>query len=112
MKLPNAHLALVEREKIADYLLNSGHPDNAGKALFFFALGFTQESWRELASAFHSLTARGEVTKSVASPHGLNYILDGRIDTPCGKTPVVRTSWIVDRGQDAPRLVTGYPHVE
>ena len=28
MKLPNAERAVVEREKIADYLLNPAHPDN------------------------------------------------------------------------------------
>jgi hypothetical protein len=43
------------------------------------------------------------------SPHGLKYILDGKIETPCGKTPTVRTIWIVDRGTEAPRLVTAYP---
>lgn len=40
MKLPNAPLALVSREKITEYLLNAGHPDNNGKALFFGSLGF------------------------------------------------------------------------
>jgi hypothetical protein len=35
VKLRNAHLAIVERSKIVDYLLNSAHPDNGGKALFF-----------------------------------------------------------------------------
>jgi len=32
MKLPNAHLVLVGREKITDHLLNAAHPDNNGKA--------------------------------------------------------------------------------
>ena len=36
----------------------------------------------------------------------------GRIETPSGKTPLVRTVWIVDRGFDAPRLVTAYPQEE
>ena len=40
MKLPNAHLALVAKEKIEDYLLNGAHPDNGGKAQFFDSLGF------------------------------------------------------------------------
>ncbi|MEJ7712567.1 MAG: DUF6883 domain-containing protein [Pyrinomonadaceae bacterium] len=35
MMLPNAHLALVERGKITEYLLNPAHPDNGGKAPFF-----------------------------------------------------------------------------
>ena len=40
VNLPNAHKAIVERDKIADYLLNAAHPDNGGKAAFFESLGF------------------------------------------------------------------------
>ena len=35
MKLPNAKKAVVKRAKIIDYLLDSKHPDNGGKAEFF-----------------------------------------------------------------------------
>jgi len=31
MKLPNLHLATVEREKITDYLLNETHPITVGR---------------------------------------------------------------------------------
>ncbi len=44
MKLPNAHLAVVEQEKICGYLLNAAHPDNGGKAAFFAGLGFQTEN--------------------------------------------------------------------
>jgi len=37
MNLPNAGEAVVEREKIVGYLLNPAHPDNGGKAEFFYA---------------------------------------------------------------------------
>jgi hypothetical protein len=50
-----------------------------------------------------------EVTESLESPHGVKYVLDGAIETPGGKTPTVRSVWIVDRGQNCPRLVTAYP---
>ena len=35
--------------------------------------------------------------------------LPGKIETPSGKSPGVRTIWIVDQGLQAPRLVTAYP---
>ncbi|HEV7374892.1 MAG TPA: hypothetical protein VGN95_09260 [Pyrinomonadaceae bacterium] len=44
--------------------------------------------------------------------HGKKYIIDDMIEMPSGKSPVVRTVWIIDRGEDAPRLVTAYPHEE
>lgn len=40
MKLPNAHLAFVEPEKITDYLLNATHRYGASKAQFFAGFGF------------------------------------------------------------------------
>ena len=109
MKLPNAQFAVLEPEKLVDYLLNPAHPDNGGKALFFLGLGFQRDEWRPLAAAFRKVAEAQPVAKSMASPHGRKYIVDGRIETPGGKTPLVRTVWIVDRGFDTPRLVTAYP---
>jgi hypothetical protein len=109
MKLPNALLSIVAKEKMVDYVLNPAHPDNGGKAEFFAALGFNREDWQKLADAFSKLAQSAEVSKSMASLHGQKYILDGRMESPSGKTPRVRTIWIVDHGQDAPRLVTAYP---
>ena len=109
MKLPNAQLAVVAQEKICDYLLNPAHPDNGGKAAFFLALGFTREDWPRLAAALRQLAVATNIAKSMVSPHGQKYILDGRIESLSGRTPLVRTIWIVDAGQDVPRLVTAYP---
>jgi len=52
------------------------------------------------------------VTQRMESTHGKKYIVDGRIETPTGKVPIVRTVWIIDRGETVPRLVTAYPHEE
>jgi hypothetical protein len=112
VKLPNGHLAVVEQEKIVEHLLNPAHPDNGGKAAFFVEHGFRQGSWRVLAAAFRGLAVTAEVTAQTTSPHGVKYLVDGRLETPSGKTPVVRTVWIVDRGLDTPRLVTAYPKEE
>ncbi len=112
MKLPNAHLALIEREKITEYLLNPAHPDNGGKAAFFQAQGFRCDEWQTLAESLRKHAATGEVTAAMESSHGHKYILDARIGTPSGKMPRVRTVWIVDRGLEAPRLVTAYPREE
>jgi hypothetical protein len=112
MKLPNVQSVVVEPEKIVDYVLNPAHPDNGGKARFFLGLGFRREEWPLLAAAFRKVAEGYAVAKSVASPHGQKYIVDGRIETPSGKTPLVRTVWIVDRGFDTPRLVTAYPQEE
>jgi len=52
MKVPGAHLAVVEQAKIIDYLLNPAHPDNGGKAVFFDSLGFSRKEWRTAVGGF------------------------------------------------------------
>ncbi|MCX6916908.1 MAG: hypothetical protein NT167_28375 [Verrucomicrobia bacterium] len=54
MRMPNAHLAVADQDKIAHYLLNAAHPDNGGKAPFFLALGFRPDDWQSLAAALPS----------------------------------------------------------
>ena len=112
MKLPNAERAVVEREKIVEYLLNPAHPDNGGKATFFLGLGYNQDDWASLAAALCRLAVATEAAQSMETVHGTKYVLDGRLETPGGKAPLVRTIWIVDRGLDRPRLVTAYPRGE
>ena len=109
MKIPNAHLALVTRDKIVDYLLNPAHPDNGGKAEFFTNFGFVREEWDTLAKALRGLVAVNDFAESLESPHGIKYILIGKLETPCGRKPTVQTIWIIDRGRSCPRLVTAYP---
>ena len=108
MNLPHRDRAIVSREKIVDYLLNPGHPDGASKAAFFLAMGFQPEKWQVLASAFQQLAHREEVV-CVDSQHGSKYIVRGEIDTPNGRTVAIRTVWIVDEGNEVPRLVTAFP---
>jgi hypothetical protein len=110
MKLPNANKAAVDREKIVDYLLNPAHPDNGGKADFFTQLGFRREHWEGLASALKILAQTAEVMRVSESPHGKKYVVIGQIESPSGKTVLVQTIWIVDKGLNVARLVTAYPH--
>ena len=112
MNLPNAENVEIAREKLTDYLLNPLHADGASKAAFYLVLGFTVEKWEVLANALREVAAAYPVAKVSSSPHGTKYVVDGVLKTPCGKTPVVRTVWIIDHGADTPRLVTAYPQDE
>jgi hypothetical protein len=109
VKLPNLDRASVSEPKVATYLLNPQHPDGAGKSNFFAALGFRADQWQILAEALKRLAAYNEVSRCVQTEHGWKYVVDGEIETPAGRSVVIRTVWIVDRSQSAPRLVTAYP---
>jgi len=109
MKLPNAHLAIVEREKVADYLLNPGHRFGASKARFFAAFGFHLDDWETLARALLEHGQQHEVSTKNDTGFGPRYEVDGPLNTPDRRSPRVRTVWQLDHGQVAPRLITAYP---
>jgi hypothetical protein len=50
LRIPNADRAVIEPSKLHDYLLSRGHPVGRFKASFFLALGYSAETWRQLAS--------------------------------------------------------------
>ena len=109
MRLPNVDLAVVEREKITEYLLSSKSTDSQRKANFFSRFGFNAENWHDLAKALMNQGAEHEVARVVETIYGLRYHVDGIIETPDGRNPRVRTVWQVDVGSDFPRLITAYP---
>ena len=109
MKLPNADKAIVEREKIVDYLLNAAHRHGASKARFFGRFGFRMEAWEVLAVALREHGRQCEITRTKQTGFGPRYEVEGRMTDPDGRDPLVRTVWQVDEGQIAPRLITAYP---
>jgi hypothetical protein len=114
VRLRNSHLAVVERQKVVDYLLNAAHPDNSGKARFFEALGFSIEDPERLMTALLAVAENGDVVESADSIHGEKYVVEGWLSahTEESRQRRVRTVWIIDRGHEAPRLVTAYPGKE
>jgi hypothetical protein len=114
VKLRNADLATVERRKVVDYLLNSAHPDNGGKARFFESLGFSVENPDLLIGALRGVAQTGETAEATESLHGEKYVVDGFLPAQTGtrQARLVRTIWIIDKSSEAPRLVTAYPWKE
>ena len=109
MRLPNAEKALVEREKITEYLLSTTNPGGRSKAFFFLRFGFSAGSWDVFAEALKLQGSTHEVVRTVETVHGPRYYVDGIIETPDGRNPRVRTVWQVDPGSDSPRLITAHP---
>ena len=112
MLLPNHANAVIDRGKLVEYLLNSPHPDNGGKAAFFAGWGFARSDPDALGRAIRGMIARAPVARRVASAWGEKFVVDRPLDAPDppgGPTPAVRTVWITDLGGSSPRLVTAYP---
>ena len=109
MKLPNPDKLVVEREKIADYLLNPAHRYGASKARFFIEFGFRIEEWERLTEALREHGRTHEVARTRETGFGPRYIVEGELNTPSDRHPRVRTVWQMDKGAVAPRLISAYP---
>jgi hypothetical protein len=79
MKLPNPDHLLVERQKIADYLLNRAHRYGASKARFFISVGFQVEEWERLAEALREHGRAHHVTRTRETGYGPRYVVEGGV---------------------------------
>jgi hypothetical protein len=109
VKLPSPDKLVVEREKVVDYLLNPAHRYGASKARFFASFGFTMDRWQELVRALLVHGQTQEVKRVRETGFGPRYEVEGRLLTPDGRLPRLRTIWQLDHGAVAPRLITAYP---
>ncbi len=109
MKLPNADKAVMPSDKIIGYLLSLTHPDGRDKAIFFMSFGFIPEKPEQLENALLQQALSQEVVKSVPNVFGVRYVLEGQLETPDGRSPLVRSVWFIEKDDEIPRLVTAYP---
>lgn len=109
MKLPNNKNALVSKEKLTDYLLSETHPVGSAKAKFFRKLGFNESNVRHLEKSLLKIAKTNDIKNTREFAYGINYVINGIIRTPTGKTVTVVTVWFVKQNQSRPSFVTAYP---
>lgn len=109
MILPNVERAIVPQSKITAYLLDETHREGGGKALFFIHFGFSVAEWEMLANVLRRHAHQHEAAKSQPTRFGTRCVVEGELDTPGGRKPIVRVVWFIRLGEDMPRLVTAYP---
>jgi len=109
MKLPNLEEAVIPQTKIGNYLLNLEHPDGGSKARFFLHFGFQRVAWKVLAEALRQHVRDNEVARLDTDADGVTYIIEGTLVTPSGRKPRVRSVWLLEAGELAPRFITAYP---
>lgn len=109
MQIPNNAKAYIPAAKLTEYLLSKTHAVGRTKARFFRSLGFDEVNVVRLEAALLTIARTEPVVDMVTSVHGTKYVIDGPLETPNGLVVRVRTVWVVEPGQDAPRFVTAYP---
>ena len=109
MNLPAADRALIQPEKLRDYLLSTEHPIGRFKAAFFARVGYSRQDWRQLQLDIWQIAQAGTAVERQGSTFGRKYEVNGTLRGPSGREASVTTVWIVKNGEDFPRLVTVYP---
>lgn len=101
--------AEISDRKIVDYPLAEDHPVGVDKAAFFAAVGYIRENWTQLRDDLLLIARQGELVATQQTRFGIKYVVDGLVRAPAGRAIELRTVWISDGPEDAPRLVTAYP---
>jgi hypothetical protein len=108
-RLPNLDRAAVPEAKIVNYLLSAFHSGGRAKARFLESYGFRAQDWHALRDAVIAHAMANDITASHQTRFGTRYEIDGPMETPDGRTPMVRVVWFVELQDNVPRLVTLVP---
>lgn len=109
VELPNKARVVISDSKVSNYLLSETHAIGKSKARFFRSFGFNEANIEQFKQALSDLAQNESVTDTLESLYGVKYVIDGQLKTPNGITIHVRTVWIIEVGDDTPRLVTAHP---
>ena len=110
MKLPNLDLALIDRNKLWNYSLNSQHDRGKHKARLFAAildLGRNENDVEILQTLILEAVQNHEAIPSQSDQYGQRYIVDF-LTIRSQNTANIRTTWIIRPDEDFPRLVSCY----
>ena len=106
--LPNHENASIGIRKLRDYALDSTHPVGGNKARRILAtLGFDASDASQVAQLIRDGLRSNSATPGLLDEHGQRYSVDMELTGPSG-TAIVRTAWIADSEDAAPRLVSFY----
>ena len=104
--LPNAEGAYIDEAKLVEYSLAISHPVGANKALLFSrVLGFTVRDADKLRRLILEAIFIHDATIGLHNEFGQRYAVDFPVKTEVGSA-VVRSAWIIRKGENFPRLTS------
>lgn len=109
MKLPNREHAQISSDKLTEYIPNTEHERGGTKARLLVRVGYTKDNWERLENDIRSYHLDVEIDVIRQTLYGVRYEIRAPLQTPSGRSLMVRTIWQVDIGQQVPRLVTRIP---
>ena len=108
MRMPNPDRAVVDIEKLRDYCLNTAHPRGRHMARVFLAsLGLTADGAEQLPDSLLAAACSEAAVPAEWDDYGRRYVVDFAMSGPTGSA-LLRSSWIIRRGENFPRLTSCY----
>jgi hypothetical protein len=108
-KLPNAERAIIDAEKLYNYVLSATHPVGRFKAAFFRQFGYSAENWKVFERSLRDFILEEEAREIEETQYGKKYIVEGLLSSPSGRTLQITTVWVTLRDESVPRFITAYP---
>jgi uncharacterized protein DUF6883 len=109
MQLPNREHAVIPLDKHIHYLLNTAHKRGGTKARVLTRFGYRADSPRQLDMDIRRYHLNQEVEAMRQTSYGMRYEIRAPLQTPNGRTLMLRTVWQIDDGTDSPHLITLSP---
>ncbi|MDP2830267.1 MAG: hypothetical protein Q8O37_16895 [Sulfuricellaceae bacterium] len=107
-KLTNYQNAFISERKLSGYALNPDHPTGGNKARRIkAALGFDSSNSGEIMSMILRALKDHDAVEGAANAWGRVFTVDIPLTGPAGNA-IVRTAWILENGQDVPKLTSFY----
>ena len=109
MKLPNAVNAIIEEDKLVEYLLNVNHRRGGSKARLLNSLGYRAQNWQRLDDDLRQQHLTADVVEQRDTAWEQRYDIVAPLIGPTSDTVMFHSIWQIDLGSDQPRLITMYP---
>ena len=109
MRLPGGERAILDPEKLRDYMLSRVHPVGRFKAAFFASLGYEVDNWQDLDRALRAAADQAEAEPDERTAYGQKYRIRSILEGPAGRSAEIVSVWIILHNETAPRLVTVMP---
>ena len=99
----------IDPRKLRDYLLNPAHPEGATKAQYLSEMGYNQENYHILEVDLRNQHLICDVQPGKVSIYGIKYEIVAPLVGPNGKKRVIRSVWMIRKGDTFARLITLIP---
>jgi len=106
--LPHHKNAVIPKEKFTAYALNKESKGKNKAIAFEKALGYTVDNAEDLIKNIYQNLSRYPAKMRSNTKYGQPFEVTMRLLGPNGKSAKVKTGWIINNGENHPRLVTAF----